>query len=44
MKWVHSALKELGSEWRSIKATVAPRCANSVAAVQPAMLAPTTAT
>jgi len=42
--WVHTTLYAAGSVRYSIRATLAPLCANSRAAVQPAMLLPTTAT
>lgn len=44
MKWVQTVLYASSDGRRSISATRAPRCAYSRAAVQPAMLAPTTAT
>ena len=42
--WVHATLYAAGSSRCSISATLAPLCANSRAAVQPATLPPTTAT
>ena len=44
MKWVHMRLNVFGSLWLSISATFAPARPRNVAAVHPAMLAPTTAT